>query len=45
VAHDHVVHFMAQMPDVVSARPQILYVDADEVTGFGPMGEISPREA
>ncbi len=44
MSQDHVAQFMEQMPDIVSARPQIIYVDADEVTGFGPMGEISPRE-
>ena len=43
MAQDHVARFMAQMPDIVSARPQIIYVEAPEVTGFGPMGEISPR--
>lgn len=31
------------MPDIVSAQPQIIYVDAEEITGFGPMGEIEPR--
>ena len=41
---DHVARFMSEMPDIVSAQPQIIYVDADEVSGFGPMGEISPRE-
>jgi quinol monooxygenase YgiN len=40
----HVARFMNEMPDIVSARPQIIYVDAAEVDGFGPMGEISPRE-
>ena len=45
MAQDHVGRFMAQMPDIVAAQPQIIYVDADEVTGFGPMGEIQPREA
>lgn len=40
---EHVARFMAEMPDIVSARPQIIYVDAEEVSGFGPMGEISPR--
>lgn len=40
---DHVARFMAEMPDIVSAQPQIIYVDAEEVTGFGPMGEITPR--
>jgi quinol monooxygenase YgiN len=41
---DHVASFMAEMPDIVSARPQIIYVDAEEVTGFADMGEITPRE-
>ena len=43
MAQDHVTDFMARMPDIVAAQPQIIYVDADEVTGFGPMGEIVPR--
>ena len=41
----HVERFMSQMPDIVSAQPQIIYVDAEEVSGFGPMGEITPRSA
>ncbi|NHN54643.1 antibiotic biosynthesis monooxygenase [Calidifontibacter sp. DB0510] len=40
---DHVSRFMQQMPDIVSAQPQIIYVDADEIDGFAPMGEIQPR--
>ncbi|MGA8045936.1 MAG: putative quinol monooxygenase [Dermatophilaceae bacterium] len=40
---DHVARFMAEMPDIVSAHPQIIYVDAPEVEGFAPMGEIRPR--
>ena len=44
MAQDHVGRFMREMPDIVSARPQIIYVDAEEVTGFGPMGEITPRQ-
>lgn len=45
MAQEHVARFMAEMPDIVSAQPQIIFVDAEEVTGFGPMGEISPRES
>lgn len=45
MAQGHVARFMAEMPDIVSAQPQIIYVDAEEVAGFGPMGEISPRSA
>ena len=43
MAQPHVTRFMAEMPDIVSAQPQIIYVDAEEVSGFGPMGEIQPR--
>ncbi|MGL5860196.1 MAG: putative quinol monooxygenase [Phycicoccus sp.] len=42
---EHVARFMAEMPDIVSAQPQIVYVDAEEVDGFVPMGEIRPRGA
>jgi quinol monooxygenase YgiN len=35
--------FVEQAPDLVSAQPQIIYVDAPEVSGWGPMGEIQPR--
>lgn len=40
---DHVAHFMNAAPDCVSARPKIIYVDAEEVEGFVEMGEIAPR--
>ena len=40
---DHVARFMAEMPDIVSAQPQIIYVEAPQVEGFAPMGEIEPR--
>ncbi|NNG19032.1 antibiotic biosynthesis monooxygenase [Naumannella sp. ID2617S] len=43
MAQPHVDKFMSTMPDIVAAQPQILYVDAEEVTGFAPMGEIQPR--
>lgn len=42
---EHVSRFMSQMPDIVSAQPQIIYVDAPDVDGFGPMGEIQPRQS
>ncbi|EAP97106.1 hypothetical protein JNB_16514 [Janibacter sp. HTCC2649] len=45
MSQDHVATFMAEMPAIVSAQPQIIYVDAEEVTGFGPMGEITPLES
>ncbi|WP_370891681.1 putative quinol monooxygenase [Janibacter sp. GXQ6167] len=40
---EHVTRFMEAMPDIVSKQPQIIYVDSEEVTDFGPMGEIQPR--
>jgi quinol monooxygenase YgiN len=36
-------NFVAQAPDIVAAQPQIIYVDAPDVPGWGPMGEIAPR--
>lgn len=36
-------NFVETAPDLVSAQPQIIYVDAPQVEGWGPMGEISPR--
>ncbi|WP_300012830.1 putative quinol monooxygenase [Pseudonocardia sp.] len=39
----HVANFMGKAPDLVSAQPKIIYVDAAGVDGWGPMGEISPR--
>ncbi len=35
--------FVEQAPDLVSDQPQIIYVDAPDVAGWGPMGEIQPR--
>ena len=35
--------FVERAPDVVAAQPQIIYVDAPELAGWGPMGEIRPR--
>lgn len=43
MATEHVAHFMGTAPDYVSAQPKIIYVDAEEVTGFVDMGEIKPR--
>jgi quinol monooxygenase YgiN len=36
--------FVEQAPDLVARQPQIIYVDAPDVSGWGPMGEISPRD-
>ena len=35
--------FVEQAPDLVARQPQIIYVDAPNVAGWGPMGEIQPR--
>ena len=35
--------FVDRAPDLVARQPQIIYVDAPEVSGWGPMGEIQPR--
>ena len=40
---DHFRRFVDVAPDLVSAQPQIIYVDAPDVSGWGPMGEITPR--
>lgn len=39
----HFADFVEKAPDLVSAQPKIIYVDDDQVQGWGPMGEISPR--
>jgi quinol monooxygenase YgiN len=35
--------FVERAPDLVARQPQIIYVDAPDVAGWGPMGEIQPR--
>ena len=35
--------FVERAPDLVAAQPEIIYVDAPDVAGWGPMGEIQPR--
>ncbi len=45
-AHTKTEHFaalLAEAPDYVSARPQIIYIDSPETSGYVEMGEISPR--
>lgn len=39
----HFAEFVEKAPDLVAAQPRIIYVDAPQVDGWGPMGEISPR--
>ena len=35
--------FVQQAPDLVARQQEIIYVDAPDVPGWGPMGEIQPR--
>ena len=43
VGTDAFKRFVDVAPDLVAAQPQIIYVDAPDVAGWGPMGEIRPR--
>ena len=42
VKQPYVKRFFDTAPDLVSERPQIIYIDTPH-DGFGPMGEIQPR--
>jgi quinol monooxygenase YgiN len=42
VKQPYVKAFFDAAPDLVSAQPQIIYIDTPH-DGFGPMGEIQPR--
>jgi quinol monooxygenase YgiN len=42
VKQPYVKKFFEDAPGLVSAQPQIIYIDAPH-GGFGPMGEIQPR--
>ena len=44
VAGQHVQDFFAWAPGWVTAKPQIIYIDSTDLTGWGPMGEIEPRQ-
>ena len=44
VAGAHVKDFFQWAPDWVTAKPQIIYLDSPELSGWGPMGEIEPRQ-
>ena len=43
VATPHAKAAFDWMSDHVAEQPQIIYVDAPDVSGFGPMGEVQPR--
>ena len=38
----HFDRFVSEAPYLVAAQPQIMYVDAADLAGWGPMGEIQP---
>ena len=42
-ASEHFQKAVSEMPDWVSANPQIMYVDSPELSGWGAMGEVQPR--
>jgi quinol monooxygenase YgiN len=42
IQQPHVKKFFGTAPDLVSAQPQIIYIDTPH-DGFAPMGEIQPR--
>jgi quinol monooxygenase YgiN len=43
VGTPHFADLLARGPDFVADRPQIIYIEAPDNDGWGPMGEISPR--
>lgn len=43
VATDHFQKVLEWTPDWVAERPQIIHVNSAEATGWGEMGEVSPR--
>ncbi len=43
IATPHAKAAFDWMSDAVAEHPQIIYVDAPQVSGFGPMGEVKPR--
>jgi quinol monooxygenase YgiN len=42
-ATQHFREFVERAPDIVSAQPQMLYVDSPDLTGWRPMSQIQPR--
>ena len=43
VKNSHAKRFFEAAPDLVATQPQIIYIDTPH-DGFGPMGEIQPRD-
>ncbi|MGQ0846180.1 MAG: putative quinol monooxygenase [Sporichthyaceae bacterium] len=39
----HTAHLIAVAPDLVSAQPEVVFVDSPSIAGWAPMGEIQPR--
>jgi quinol monooxygenase YgiN len=40
---EHAKNFFGAAPYLVSAQPQIVYIDSPDFKGWGPMGEIEPK--
>lgn len=43
MATAHVASFLEIAPDLVAEAPQIIFVDSPAISGWGVMGEITPR--
>ena len=43
VSTEHAKNFFGAAPYLVSAQPQIVYIDSPDFTGWAPMGEIEPK--
>jgi hypothetical protein len=43
VATAHFAELIEKGPDLVAEQPRLIYIDAPQVDGWGPMGEIQPR--
>jgi quinol monooxygenase YgiN len=39
----HTTSLIAVAPDLLSAQPQVVFVDSPSISGWGPLGEIQPR--
>jgi quinol monooxygenase YgiN len=40
---EHFKRFVEVAPDLVAARPDIVYADSPAISGWAPMSEITPR--
>ena len=44
VRTQHFKDFVERAPDIVSAQPQMIYVDSPALTGWRPMDQVRPRD-